>query len=83
MPVNDNVKALKTVITAAMQHTNADSTDAAFAFAQMLGMLAAKLDQHEGFVPFEERWQLITEVARETYQNVKLDVRQPTLITRL
>lgn len=81
--MNANVQALKVLLTAAMQHSEADSTDAAFALAQMLGIIAAKLDQHEGFIPFEERWQSITEVARAEYHKVKIDVRTPTLVTHL
>lgn len=81
--MNDNVLSLKVLLTAAMQHSEADSSDAAFALAQMLGIVAAKLDQHNGFVPFEERWKDITEVARAEYHKVHLQVRRPILADQL
>lgn len=79
---SENVRAVKIVLTAALQHTQADSTDAAFAMAQMLGEVAALVDKHEGFLPFEKRWEMITEVAREHYERTRLGHHQQ-LIGRL
>lgn len=76
---NDKVKTLKQVITFAMREVDADSLDASFAMAQLLGVIAAKMDQHQGVRPFEDRWKEITNVARTEYHKV-LGVRTPILV---